>query len=378
MIRYIQTANPRAFQGTALLRLDFNTEDAWRMEAALPTARFLLKRADKIVIISHRGRPAPAKIVAGAPAGFDKRLSLRRDARWLERFLKRRVRFIPHFRFGEIRETIAHSPRGALFLLENIRFLKGEKTLRPELAQKLASLADYYVFEAFAVAHHPADSVTGLERFLPSYGGLELEKEIHFLSRVMQKPARPLVLVIGGGKASDKLGVLASFKKKADAILLGGAPANTFLHLRGVDVKQSSRDTDPNDLKRLRPFLRSKNIHAPVDWSIRDGKILDIGSKTAKLYARKIREARTVFWSGPMGLIEQKPFDAGNFAVAQAIVSNRGAMKVTGGGETVMFLRKHRLGHAFDFISTGGGAMLEFLAGKKLPGIEALRKSKIA
>ncbi len=366
MIRYLSKTNPRVLKGVALVRLDFNTEDEWRMRAVLPTVRFLLKLASKIIIVSHKGRPN----------GWDKKLSLRKSVKYLERMLGRRINFIQHFDFRKIKELIGKSAQKSIFVLENIRFLKGESSKNLELARKLASLADYYVNDAFAVSHHGSNSVSKVESFLPNYAGLELEKELKFLSNVLENPRRPLVLVLGGGKSADKLDVIKNLRSKVDLFLLGGAPANTILFLMGIDVKNSLRDKDRKDLKNLRTILNYRNLCLPVDFKWKDRAILDIGEKTMRVFGEKIRSAKTVFWNGPMGVMEKKPYDKGTLAVARAIVKNRKAFTLAGGGETVMFLKKYKLDRKFGFISTGGGAMLDFLAGKKLPGIEALKKSK--
>ncbi len=371
-MKYLSETSPSKLRGTALVRLDFNTRDEWRMRAALPTLRLLLRRADKIVIVSHRGRPDGVKLKNGVPHGFEKERSLRQDQRHLQKLLGCRVVFLPHFRFPELKTVILNAPKGSIFLMENIRFLHGEETPRPELAERLASLADYYVNDAFAVDHHPADSVNLIEGFLPSYAGLELEQELKVLGEVVRKPRHPLILVVGGAKAHDKLGILKFFEKKADAFLLGGAAANTLLKLRGVDVKNSLTDDVGGDLKELKRFASHPKVLLPVDYATEKGAILDIGPKTAILYAQEIKAARTIIWAGPMGQIEKAKFAKGNLAVARAIAANRKAFSVTGGGETVSFLKRHKLDRKFSFISTGGGALLDFLAGKKLPGIAAL------
>jgi phosphoglycerate kinase len=285
-----------------------------------------------------------------------------------------KVRFIPHFDFARIKEEIVSATKGTLFLLENVRFLHGETTPKPETAGDLASLADYYVNDAFAVDHHPADSVNKIEKFLPSYAGLLLEKEITHLDKVLKNPKQPLLVLIGGAKAHDKLGVIEFLKKKAHAFLMGGAAANTMLYLSGVDVKNSLIDKDSADYPDLKKALAYRNLVLPVDWHMEKDAIYDIGPKTAKAYVEHIKKARTIIWSGPMGFIEKKKFEKGNLAIARAIVKNKKAFAVTGGGETVMFLKKHKLDRKFGFISTGGGAMIDYLAGKKLPGIEALKK----
>jgi len=366
MIRFLSKTPKGKLSGVALLRLDFNTEDDWRLQAALPTVRLLQSVANSVVVVSHKGRPL----------GREMEWSLAKDALRLTRLLHKSVQFIPHFRFEEIKSEIHRTSKGAIFLLENIRFLKEEMTPEPELARKLASLADYFVNDAFAVSHREEDSVTGVEEFLPSYAGLGLEEEIATLERVSVKPKKPLVVILGGGKAEDKLGVIQALKTKADAFLLGGAAANTILALRGIDVGNSKRDENPKDKKALQVVAKMRKVIAPLDWKVKDGAILDIGPKAVEEFADYISEAKTILWSGPMGRIEEKPFDEGNLAIVKAVVANKKALSVTGGGETVMFLKKHKLDKKFGFISTGGGAMLEFLAGKKLPGIEALKNTR--
>ncbi len=363
MIKFLSKTNSVHLKGTALLRLDFNTEDDWRMKAVLPTIKFLLRYASKVVIVSHRGRPK----------GVDKKYSLIKDAGDLGKMLGKKVNFIPHFNFSGIKQLINSSPRKSIFLLENLRFLKGEETNSKELAKKLACFADYYVNDAFAVSHRANASVSAITKFLPSYGGFELEKEIKFLSLAMTKPKKPLVFILGGGKAVDKLGAIEYFKNKTNYFLLGGAPANTMLALSGVDIKKSSADRD-RSVKKMKKVLAYKSLFLPEDFVFHNNAILDIGRRTIKIFEEKIDMARTIIWSGPLGLIEKKPYERGSLAVAKAIVKNKKAFSVAGGGETVMFLKKYGLDKKFSFISTGGGAMLEFLAGKALPGLKALEK----
>lgn len=365
MIKYISKVNPRLLRGTALLRLDFNTKDDWRMRAVLPTVRLLGKNSTKMLIVSHYGRPTPGK--------FDKKFTLKNDAVTLARLLHRPVTFIPHFRFGEVKKILQSAPRHSIFLLENLRFLKGEEINSSGLAKTLASLADFYVNDAFAVSHRANASVEAITRFLPSYGGLELENEIVSLSRAMVKPKHPMVVVLGGAKAADKLGVMKYFKNKADWFLLGGGPADTILWMNGMDVKRSVRDTDPKSLKALASLAKLGSIVLPVDFHWNKNAILDIGPKTIKEFEKKIAHARTILWSGPLGVFEKPKYARGGILVARAIARNRRAYSVAGGGETVMFLKRYKLDKKFSFISTGGGAMMDFLAGEKLPGVEALK-----
>lgn len=374
MIKYIDTVKKNALAGTALLRLDFNTTDNWRMQAVIPTIKFLLKTSDKIVIVSHRGRPD----------GFDKKLSLKKDAEALSKMLwagevrrggaaSKKVVFIDNFDFPNIKTQIAAAPEGSVFLLENLRFLKGEESNSSQLAKQLASLADCYVNDAFAVSHRANASIAAVTKFLPSYAGLELKQEIESLSRVMKKPARPLVLILGGAKASDKLGVITYFKKKADHFLLGGCSANTILAMKGMNIKKSLKDNDPESIKTLKPLMNYGSVILPVDFVWGKDAILDLGPKTAEKFGKYIAGAGTIIWTGPLGLIEKKQYARASVAIARAIGRNRRAFSVTGGGDTVAFLKKYKLDKKFSFISTGGGAMVDFLAGKKMPGIEALK-----
>jgi len=353
----------KKFSGTALLRLDWNTEDEWRMEASLPTLKFLLFKGSKIVVLSHKGRPR----------GFNSELSLKKDALRLAKFLKRKVIFAPGFDFDRIKKDIHQARPGSVFVLENLRFLSGEENNDRGLARKLASLGDIYINDAFAVSHRKNASVVAIAELLPSYAGLNLQAEIENLSRVMRRPAKPLMLVLGGGKAADKLGVIDFFKNKADVILVGGAAANTLLALRGMDTKSSMRETNKNDLQRIKKLLKLKNLVLPHDFVWHKNAILDIGPGSARIFVKKISSAKTLIWSGPLGLFEKHPFEKGNLAVARAIAKNKKCFSVVGGGETVMFLKKYSLDKEFSFVSTGGGAMLEFLAGKELPGITALK-----
>ncbi len=364
MISYLSKAGKEVLRGTALLRLDFNAEDEWRMKAALPTIHFLVKHLDKIIILSHRGRPE----------GFDQKLSLKKDAATLARLLDRKVTFVSHFDFGKIRKTVGDSRNGSIFVLENLRFFKGETENDKKFAKKLASLGDFYVNDAFAVSHRKNASISAITEFLPSFAGLELEKEIKFLSKAMLKPKKPLVIIIGGAKAHDKLGVMKYFKNRADSFLVAGASANTLLSICGIDVKNSIVSKNKNDRENLCKVVDYKNLLLPVDFKFSGEMILDIGEKTRALFAEKIKTARTIIWSGPIGAFEEKRFSGGTLAVAKAIAGNKKAFSVVGGGETVSFLEKHGFSKNFSFISTGGGAMLEFLAGNKLPGIEALEK----
>lgn len=372
MLKYLsKVKNNKKLQGVVLLRLDFNTEDEWRLEASLSTIKFLRKRSRAILILSHRGRPDPARIIKGEIIEYDKKLSLRKDARRMSRLLKTKVFFINHFRFKEIKKLLTNYSNGQVAVLENIRFLPGERENSLALARKLSALGDFYVNDAFAVSHRANASVSLIPRFIESYAGLELEEEIKHLSGIMKHPRKPLVMIFGGGKAHSKLPAIQYFRKKADSFLVGGALANTLLKSLGIGVGNSLVDENPG--KEASEIALYPNLILPVDHIIYHERILDIGPKTRKLFAKKIKEAKTVVWNGPLGFIEEKSFIKGSLEIARAIAKNKKAFSVVGGGETVMFLKKYGLDKKIKFISTGGGAMMEFLAGRKLPGIEALK-----
>lgn len=341
-MRYLSKLKAKDLSGkVCLLRLDFNTEDNWRMEACAPTIKFLAKNCKATVILSHKGRPS----------GYGKSLSLRPLRRALHKLIGREIVFVPHFRFLEIKDLISASPAGSVFLLENLRFLDGEAENNPVLAEHLASLGDIYVNDAFAVSHRANASVVAITKFLKSYAGLKFEEEMKNLSRAITKPAKPLIAILGGAKIEDKLGVYENLKKPAYKFLIGGA-------------------LDEKILKNLRA---KEKILLPVDFKKSEKVIKDIGVRSVKMFEEELKSAKTIIWNGPVGDIRYEKFSGGTMAVAKSVSKNKKAFKVVGGGETVMFLKKLKLDKKIDFISTGGGAMLEFLAGKKLPGIEALK-----
>jgi phosphoglycerate kinase len=363
MLKFLSKTNHKKLNGVALLRLDFNTKDYWRIDASIPTILFLKKIASKIIIISHKGRPR----------NFDKKLSLKPEANYLEKKLKTKIKFIDHFDFKKMKKEIIASPNKSIFVLENIRFLKEESLAKKSLAKKLASLGDYYVNDAFAVSHRKGSSITEITKFLPSYVGLELEKELIYLSSALKKPKKPFVLILGGAKAKDKIPLIQNFKNKADYILIGGGAANTMLFLKGVKVYKSLYEKDEKILNTFKKFLNYKNIILPIDHKIYQKQILDIGKETIKIFKSKIKNASTIIWNGPLGKIEDEKFSKGTLEVAKTVAKNLKALSIVGGGETIMFLKKYKLDKKIKFISTGGGAMLEFLGSKKLPGIEALK-----
>lgn len=357
------TKAPQNLKGkTALLRVDWNVErpsDALRITASLPTIRLLRSRGARIVILSHRGRPK----------GFSRKESLRTMLPSVKKMLGAPVTFLPHFRFKELRRTISQSSPRSLFLLENLRFLPGESKNSPALARSLASLGDIYVNEAFSVSHRTNASIVTLARLRTSYAGIRLMEEISILSRVMRSARHPLVVVLGGAKASDKIRVLRFFLPRAETVLVGGATANTFLAARGFPLGNSQ--FEPETVPRAKKLLHEKNLMLPDDFLEDGGRLLDIGPGTVERFTQAIRRARTIVWNGPMGYFEDPRFRGGSEAIARAIAQSH-AFSVAGGGETADLLALLNLTKRIGFLSTGGGAMLAFLGGEKLPGIAAL------
>lgn len=364
-MHFLRNLTPNAIRGkTALVRVDFNIEnlrESFRLFAALPTVSFLTRRGARVVLMSHRGRPKKPS----------RKESLRIVLPFLKKQLHTAVTFFPRFDIAAMRKRIAASKPRSVFLLENLRFLPGEETGDPRLARTLASLGDLFVNEAFPVCHRGNASVTELPRMLRAYAGLRLEEEVRTLRAIMTRARRPLVVILGGIKVSDKLGVIQHFLRRADALLIGGACANTFLKANGFNIGASL--FEPKMLPLVKRLSRSKNIILPVDFISDRGKLLDIGPLTERIFTRAIRKARTVIWNGPLGLFEKPQFRNGSVAVAHAVAASK-AFSVVGGGETIGLIHELRLEKRIRFLSTGGGAMLAFLAGEKLPGIEALRK----
>jgi len=356
-----------------ILRLDFNTRDDWRINAVLLTIRLALKLCHRLIIISHKGRPKKIDIRRGVPYGPDTALTLEKDGKYLQRLLKKKVHFSSHFMMAKLADDIKKAPMKTIFLMENLRFLDGEEKNDYKFAGQLARLGQVYINDAFAVCHRKNASTVSITRFLPSFAGLNLESEIKHLTMIRQHPQKPFIIILGGSKAHDKLPVIKYFKRKADIFILGGAVANTILRKRGIDIMDSVADL--NSSKHLTEVARYPNLVLPEDYVVFDRKILDIGPKSIKKLRSDIARARTIVWNGPFGLIEEsRRFTEGSLAIARAIIRNKKAFSLVGGGETVMFLRSHKFDKKISFISTGGGAMLEFLAGKKLPGIEALKR----
>jgi phosphoglycerate kinase len=400
MIKYLSAQHLKKFAGkTCLLRVDLNVEegvplDSYRLEAVLPTIKLLLKNNVKVVLLSHRGRPTPAKRrIPNSKFQIpkqDRKLSLRPFAQIFAKKINHPVTFLGGIMyyttdFKEIREKIRASRSGSVFILENLRFVPGEDKNDDKLAKRIAALGDFYVNDAFAVSHRANASVAAITKFLPSYAGLSMEQELKNLGGIFKHTTHPFTIIIGGAKVSDKLGVMKNFwsagRRKADNFLIGGGPANTFLRAEGMNVIDSLVDNAA--LPLIKPYLNSKKVHLPSDLKWDKTAILDIGPKTVKEYAAVIKRSRVIIWNGPMGWFERRGFGGGTKGVWQAVLANKKARTVIGGGETVASAKlisnfKFQISNLRNvFISTGGGAMLDYLSGKKLPGIAALEKNVI-
>ncbi|OGG38199.1 phosphoglycerate kinase [Candidatus Jorgensenbacteria bacterium RIFCSPLOWO2_02_FULL_45_12] len=360
---------------TFFVRIDLNVDaaspaDMFRLDAIIPTFKLLLRSGARIVTASHRGRPETYS-TAESLAVFAPLISKRVGAD---------VDFISAYRIGAAVKAIRASD-ASIILMENMRFFRGETENDPSFARALASCADMYVNDAFPVSHRKAASVSAITKFLPSYAGLRVESELCHLDAAMKRVKHPFTLVIGGAKTSDKIGVIDYFKNKADAILLGGGPANTFFAAKGVSVGSSLYDEGAVKIAKKNLLLGS--LYLPSDTITSSGKILDVGLKTSNEYRKIILASNSVVWNGPLGLFQKERFARGTLAMWRAVMElakrKPDALIVIGGGETVAsmaLLKTRRKLPENIFISTGGGAMLEYLSGKKLPGISALQNAK--
>lgn len=336
--------------------------DDYRLRQVMPTIHYLLDYQAKVILLSHLGRPG---------GQVDRDLSLRPVYRHLAALMHKPIKFAPTLFSRSTKEAVRTLGDGEILALENLRFDPGEEKNSRTFAAKLARYGDLYVNDAFSVSHHGGASLVAITELLPSFGGLLLEREIQVLSGLMRHPARPYLAVVGGMKISDKLPTIRQFIHKADRILVGGGVGNTLLKVSGAKVKQSQVDRESLEAARTILKLAKGKLILPQDFVWHKNAIVDIGPETQKIFAHHIRAAQTIFWSGPLGKVEESPYDQATLALAKAMIDS-GATTVAGGGDTVSFIDRADLARKFSFVSTGGSATLEFLSGSVLPGLKAL------
>jgi len=371
-----------------LVRSDFNVTiengkilDDFKIRASLATIKYLLERKAKIILISHLGRPRGNVV---------EELRLDPIAKRLSDLLGLSIKKINESVGKEVENEAGKMQEGEIILLENIQFNPGEAENDPDFAKILSSYADIFILDAFGQSHRDYASISGIEKFLPSYAGLLLQKEVEILSRVKDNPERPLTVIIGGAKISTKIKLIREYLRRADHVILGGALANTVLHAQGLAIGKSFIEEEALPEVELLKITDTK-LHLPVDVIASSDKsgnsecrvsavgnisgeelILDIGPETENMFDSVIKTSKTILWNGPMGLFEIEKFSYGTRAIAESIAGCPDCFSVAGGGETTCFIENLGLIDKFSHVSTGGGAMLEFLAGDKLPGIEAL------
>ena len=379
-----------------LVRVDFNVPlskenkgeiaDDARIKAAIPTIDHLLENGACVILMSHLGRPK-----GEAKPEF----ALKPVANWLKNHYKDKFHFFPSPEVvdDKVKEEVANLKEGEVCLIENTRFVKGETKNDESFAKELASLADIYVNDAFGTSHRAHSSNVGVASLLPSAVGLLIEKEIDIMGKALEDPEHPFVAILGGAKVSDKIGVIDNLINKVDTILIGGGMAYTFLKAQGKEIGKSLLEEDKMDLSLdlikkakannveiLLPIdaVIADEIKAGVDTQVvdidsipTDKEALDIGPKTAEMFAEKIKNAKTVVWNGPMGVFEIKEFSNGTYEVAKALADSS-AITIVGGGDSALAIEMAGLKDKITHVSTGGGASLEFLEGKTLPGIAAI------
>lgn len=377
-----------------LVRCDFNApikngkvSDDFRIQRALPIINYLKEAGAKIILLSHLGRPWDVK----SKGERIKKYTLKPVQQKLEELLKEEIGFSKKIVGRGAEKAAQRVKNGKILLLENLRFEKGEEKNDKEFAKSLAELGNCFIEEAFSVCHRVHASIAALPKLLPCFVGLELEKEIEVLSGISQNPARPLVGIIGGVKIASKIKVIKECLETADHLLIGGRIANIILRVKGICIgKPWPEEPIVKEIKKL--SLTDPKLHLPIDalaspdqtgeiyiretgpGSVRkEESIFDIGRETIQTFGDIIKSAKTIFWSGPLGLAENEKFNSGTKEIGRIIVRNHAAFKVVGGGDTIAILKEFNLLDKFSYVSTGGSAMLALLAREKLPGIEALK-----
>lgn len=374
-----------------LVREDFNVSldprhhigNDERIRQSLPTIKHLLKNNNTLILISHLGRPK----------GHEKDLSLSPIAKRLQEYLPdEKITLVPDFT-SDPGKIMRNDSSSRVFLLENIRFYEGEKQNDKDFTKQLAALGDVFVNDAFSVSHRSTSSIVGLPSLLPSYGGLLLKKEVTMISYILKHPHKPMIALLGGAKVSTKIQLIEKFLTLSDAVLLGGGLANTFLQASGQEIGSSlSEVTELTHAKKLLKLAEGKKttLILPTDVVVGDKNgtntivkhisaikpedtILDIGPQTQAIFGQHINRAKTIIWNGPMGFFEVDAYRRGTDFIYYAIAQNTQAISVVGGGETLAALSEKEQLERITHISTGGGAMLEFIENGTLPGLEALQ-----
>ncbi|MBR2786211.1 MAG: phosphoglycerate kinase [Clostridia bacterium] len=376
-----------------IVRCDFNVPlddnrnitDNRRIVGALDTIKYLLEQGAKVILMSHLGRPK---------GEVKPEYSLKPVAKELSKLLGKEVKLANDIVGESAKQLTSEMAEGDVVLLENVRYDAREEKNDLELAKELASMADVYVNDAFGTAHRAHSSTAGIAEYLPAVSGFLMEKELNFLGTALENPERPFVAILGGAKVSDKIAVIDNLLEKVNSLIIGGAMANTFIKAMGYNIGKSLCEDDKLDLaKELMEKAKSKGVklilpvdgklgkefskdtesqtvdiaNVPDDWSI-----FDVGPKTVELYKTELENAKTVVWNGPVGLFEFEQFAVGTNAVASILASLDNATTIIGGGDSAAAVQQSGLADKMTHISTGGGASLEFLEGKKLPGVECL------